>query len=50
MGVDRGAVPPPTWIFILGTDIVNRGLIVLFLVLFLLFFGLFSVDPSLEET
>jgi len=33
------------WIFIHRTDIVNRGLIVLFLV-FLLFFGIFSGAPS----
>jgi len=31
------------WIFIHGTDIVNKGLIVLFFGLFLLFFGLFFV-------
>jgi len=36
-------VPPPPWIFIHGTDIVDRGLIVLFFGLFLLFFGRFSV-------
>jgi len=43
MGVDsggQGAVPP--WIFIHGTDIVGRGLIVLF-------FGLFSVATSLPR-
>jgi len=38
-----GAVDP--WIFIHGTDIVDRGLIVLFFGLFLLFFDLFSVAP-----
>jgi len=38
IGGQEGAWPP--WIFIHGTDIVNRGLIVLF-------FSLFSV--SLEE-
>jgi len=40
----RGAGEPwPSWIFIHGTNIVDRGLKVLFFVLFLLFFGLFSV-------
>jgi len=36
----RGSCPP--WIFIHGTDRVDRGLIVLF-------FGLFSVATPLEE-
>jgi len=35
--------PWPPWIFIHGTDIVDRGLIVLFFGLFLLFFGFFFV-------
>jgi len=43
MGVGRGAVAP--WIFIHGTDIVDRGIIVIFFGLFLLFFGIFSVPP-----
>jgi len=38
----------PNWIFIHGTDIVDRGLKVLFFGLFLLFFGLFSVGPPQE--
>jgi len=38
-GGQEGAVPP--WIFIHGTYIVDRGLIVLFFGLYLLFFGLF---------
>jgi len=33
----------PHWIFIHGTYIVNKGLIVLFFSLFLLYFGYFSV-------
>jgi len=44
----REAVPHP-WIFKHGTNIVKRGLKVLIFSLFLLIFGLFSVDPSLEE-
>jgi len=47
MGVGRGG-PWPTWIFIYGTNIVERGLKVLFFV-FLLFFDLFSVALFLEE-
>jgi len=39
----RGACPP--WIFIHGTNIVNKGLIVIFFGLFLLFFGLFLHCP-----
>jgi len=46
MGVGRGAWPP--WIYIHDTDIVHRGLTVLFFGLFLLFFGLFSVALLLE--
>jgi len=57
MGVGSGGcVSWPPWIFIHGTDIVDRGLIVLFFSLFsvgppgrgliVLFFGLFSVAPS----
>jgi len=38
-----GRDPPPSWIFKHGTNIVNRGLKVLFFGLFLLFFGLFSI-------
>jgi len=34
------------WVFIHGTDIVNKGLIVLFFGLFCYFFGLFSVGPT----
>jgi len=37
----------PPWIFIHGTNIVDRGLKVLFFGVFLLFFGLFSVAPLL---
>jgi len=51
MGVDRrgGSCPTP-WIFINGTDIVDRGLIVLFFgIFFLLFFGLFSVSSLLPR-
>jgi len=40
-GVDRG----PPWIFIYGTNIVDKGLKVLFFGVFLLFFGLFSIGP-----
>jgi len=46
MGVgsgEQGALPP--WIFKHGTNIVDRGLKVVFFDLFLLFFGLFSVGP-----
>jgi len=55
MGVGRRAVAP--WIFIHGTDIVDKGVIVLFFCLFsvvlpgrgliVLFFGIFSVAPPL---
>jgi len=48
----QGGRAPPPWIFILGTDIVDKGLIVLFIGLFLLFSVIFSVaspPPSLEE-
>jgi len=41
--------PCPTWIFIHGTNIVDRGLKVLYFGLFLLFFDLFSVGPPLEN-
>jgi len=43
MGVGRGGKgrPCPPWIFIHGTNIVDKGL----KVLFLLFFGLFSAGP-----
>jgi len=42
----RGAGGPwPPWIFKHGTNIVDRGLKVLFFGLSLLFFGLFSVGP-----
>jgi len=37
-----GGRAPPPWFFIHGTDIVDKGLIVLF-------FGLFSVGPHMEE-
>jgi len=40
---------PPPWIFIHGTDIVDRGLIVLFFSLFLLFFGHFFPLTPLEK-
>jgi len=48
MGVGSGgqggrALTP--WIFKHGTNVVNRGLKVLFFGLLLLFFGLFSVAP-----
>jgi len=35
----------PSWIFKHGTNIVDKGLKVLFFGFFLLFSGLFSVDP-----
>jgi len=39
-----GAMPPPPWIFIRGTDIVDRGLIVLF-------FGISLIDLiSMKQT
>jgi len=41
----RGQGAWPSWIFIHGTDTVDRGLIVLNFVFFLLFFGIFSVGP-----
>jgi len=34
----QGKAVPPTWILLHGTDIVDRGIIVLF-------FGLFSLPP-----
>jgi len=43
MGVGRGGVPP--WIFIRGTDIVDRGLIVLFLGIFYHFSVFFPLPP-----
>jgi len=44
----RGAGRPcPPWIFIDGTDIVDRGLKVLLFSICLLFFGLFTVIPPL---
>jgi len=53
MGVGSGGqgvpCPPPPWIFIHGTNIVDRGLKVLFFGLFLLFFGLFAVAPPPEK-
>jgi len=47
--VRQGGDVAPPWIFIHGTDIVDRGLIVLFFGL-LLFFGLFPLPspPPLE--
>jgi len=45
MGVGRGAVPPP-WIFKHGTNIVDRGLEVLFFGLFFLFLGFFPLPLS----
>jgi len=50
MGVGSGEQrqrewPCPIWIFKHGTNIVDRGLKVLFSAFFLLFFGLFSVAP-----
>jgi len=50
MGVEsRGGMPP--WIFIHGTNIVNRGLKVLFFSVILLFFQSFfrCPPPSLKE-
>jgi len=44
--VGGGAVPPPAWIFIHGTDIVDRGLIVLFSVFFANFWPFFRCPPS----
>jgi len=44
-----GRAMDPTWIFIHGTDIENKGLIVLLFGLFLLFFGIFSVAPSVRN-
>jgi len=52
MGVGSGrqrGCGPLTLDFIHGTDIVDRGLIVLFFGLFLLFFSLFFVGLSLKE-
>jgi len=43
-GQGGGGVVHP-WIFIHGTNVVDRGLKVLFFGQFLLFFGLFSVAP-----
>jgi len=43
----KGAVPP--WIFKHGTNIVNRGLKVLFFSLFCYFSVFFSVDSPLEN-
>jgi len=48
MGVGSGGHGgpwPSPWLFIHGTHIVDRGLILLFFSLFLLFFVLFSVAP-----
>jgi len=44
-GRQRGPCPLPPRIFIHGTNIVDRGLKVLFFGLKVLFFGLFSVTP-----
>jgi len=44
-----GKGPGPPWIFKHGTNIVNRGLKVLFFGHFLLFFGLFFRCPPLEN-
>jgi len=46
MGVSSGGQGgvPPTWIFVHGTNLVNKG-IVLFFGFFLLFFGLFFLAP-----
>jgi len=48
MGVgsgDRGEGRGPSWIFIHGTDIVERRLIVIFFGLFFVFFGIFFRRP-----
>jgi len=44
MGVGCGGVPLP-WIFIHGSNIVDRDIKVLFFGVILLFFGLFLVPP-----
>jgi len=50
MGISsRGAVAPPPWIFKHGTNIVDRGLTVLFFGLFFAIFQSFFVTPPLEE-
>jgi len=49
MGVGRGSCPPPPQIFIHGTNIVERGLKVLFSVFFCYFSVFFSVAPPLEN-
>jgi len=49
MGVGSGDGLWPSWIFMHGTNIVDRGLIVLFFVFLAIFFGLFSIASSLEE-
>jgi len=50
MGVGSGAVSPSPWIFINGTNIVDRGLIVLFFGLFCYFSVFFRCIPlPLEE-
>jgi len=52
MGVGSGGQGGrgPPWIFKYGTNIVDKSLKVLFLGLFLLFFGLFFRWPPLKET
>jgi len=47
MGVGSGEQEDcgPPWVFKHGTNIVDKGLKVLFFGSFLLFFGLFSVGP-----
>jgi len=45
MGVDSGRGPWPSWIFIHDTDIVDRGLIVLFFGIILLFSFFFRCPP-----
>jgi len=47
MGVGiGGAVGLPPWIFIHGTDIVDKGLIVLFFSLLAIFRSFFPLPPS----
>jgi len=46
ISVGSESVPSPPWIFIHGTDIVDRGLKTLFFGLFLLFFVFFCCSPT----
>jgi len=48
-GGREGEGPWTPWIFIHGTNIVDRSLKVIFFGVFLLFFDLFSVAPPPKE-